>query len=240
MELLAIYILLEKEKIAIAEEAKNMKTIIYLIRHSETLKTNNVEFELLDKLDDTKQSQIKNEKIPLSQKGEEKAEKLSNMQELKRIDKIYSSNYERAIQTARYISEKNNLEIKIEKRLGERKLGDLNTLEELGKNKKHDYTTEQLLNENLKNKDGESAKEVRKRMIEAIKEILEKYEGKKIVVVSHGAAIKYFLKQYCKYDYENKIICYRDKKVCNMKLEAPCVLKMEYEGKVLVAIEKVT
>ena len=44
----------------------------------------------------------------------------------------------------------------------------------------HDYTTEQLLDENLKNKDGESAKEVRKRMKEVIKEILEKYPNAEV------------------------------------------------------------
>ena len=217
-----------------------MKTTIYLIRHSEAIKTNNVEFELLDKLDDTKQSQIKNEKIPLSQKGEEKAEKLSNMQELKRIDKIYSSNYERAIQTAKYIALKNHLNINIDARLGERKLGDLKELEKLGQNKKNDYTTEQLLDENLKNKDGESAKEVRKRMVEIIEEIVEKHAGENIAVVSHGAAIKYLLQKYCKYNHESKTIYYNGREICSVKLEAPSVLKMEYEGKVLVAIEKVT
>ena len=162
------------------------------------------------------------------------------MHELEKIDEINSSHYERAIKTAKYIAEKNNLGIKIEKRLGERKLGDLKALEELGKNKKNDYTTEQLLDENLKNKEGESAKEVRKRMLEVIKEMLEKHRGKKIAVVSHGAAIKYMLQEYCKYNHENKTICYNGKEVCSVKLEAPSVLKLEYEDGKLIAIEKVT
>lgn len=217
-----------------------MKTIIYLIRHSEAIKTNNVWVTPLGDPEDTKQEQIKNEKIPLSEKGKEKAEKLSEMKELQNIDEIYSSHYERAIETSKYIAEKNNLGIKIKKRLGERKLGDLKTLEELGKNKKNDYTTEQLLDENLKNKDGESAKEVRKRMIEVIKEILEKHEGKKIAIVSHGAAIKYLLQEYCKYNHENKTICYNVREICSVKLEAPSVLKLEFEEGELISIEKVT
>lgn len=210
-----------------------MKTIIYLIRHSETLKTK-------EEKETAEIDQLKNEKIPLSEKGKEKAENISNIQELKNIDAIYASHYERAMQTAKYIAEKNKLEIKKEKRLGERKLGDLKELEKLGKDKKNDYTTEQLLDENLKNKDGESAKEVRTRMSETIKEILEKHCGKKVAVVSHGASIKYFLTQYCEYDYENKKICYKNKEVCPIKLEAPSVLKLEYEEGEIVGIEKVT
>jgi len=89
-------------------------TTIYLIRHSKTLKVNN-EFNN-DNL------QIQNEKYSLSIEGEQIArERLSN-DEFENIDNIYSSNYVRAIQTAKYIAEKNNLEINIDSDLGERKL----------------------------------------------------------------------------------------------------------------------
>lgn len=88
-------------------------TYIYLIRHSEQLKiTNNIQED----------SQIKNEKIILSINGEKKAEEMSKLSELKNIDVLWCSNYVRAISTAKYIAEENNIELNIDKNLGERKL----------------------------------------------------------------------------------------------------------------------
>lgn len=91
------------------------ETIIYLIRHSEQLK---IEGKYLS----GDNEQIKNEKIILSIEGERKAKELSKREELKNIDVVYSSNYVRAIATAKYIANKNNLNINIDERLGERKL----------------------------------------------------------------------------------------------------------------------
>ena len=91
------------------------KTIIYLIRHSEQLR-------LSGNYESSESEQLKNEKIILSIDGEKKAEVLSERQELKNIDVIYSSNYTRAIATAKYIADKNNIEINVDERLGERKL----------------------------------------------------------------------------------------------------------------------
>lgn len=88
-------------------------TYIYLIRHSEQLKT---------KIDIQEDSQIANEKIILSVEGEKKAEQISKLEELKNIYELWSSSYVRAISTAKYIAKENNLEINIDKNLGERKL----------------------------------------------------------------------------------------------------------------------
>ena len=54
----------------------------------------------------------------------------------------------------------------------------------------------QLLDENLKNIDGESNIEVRKRMLSFFEDLLNKYSEKNIALVSHGAAIKYFLQNF--------------------------------------------
>lgn len=87
-----------------------METTIYLIRHSEQLKLKGENFS-------KDSSQVKNEKIPLSINGEALAQKLSNIEELKNINVLFSSNYVRAISTAKYIAEKNNIEINIDERL---------------------------------------------------------------------------------------------------------------------------
>lgn len=102
---------------------------------------------------------------------------------------------------------------------------------------KNDYTTDQLIDENLKNIDGESNIEVRKRMTEAIMEILDKYQGKKIAVVSHGAAIKYFLQNFCEYDQENETLIYKGKTVCSKKLESPSMIKIVFDGNEIVSFE---
>ncbi len=107
----------------------------------------------------------------------------------------------------------------------------------MGKKSKNDYTTDQLLDENLKNKDGESNLEVRNRMLETIFEILNNYQGKKIAIVSHGASIKYFMQNFCKYDRESEMLIYNGKPVCNKKLQSPSIIKIIFEGNTLVQIE---
>lgn len=90
-------------------------TKIYLIRHSEQLKINGKNIKSED-------SQISNEKIILSINGERKAKEISELEELNNIDVLWSSNYVRAISTAKYIALKNNIEINIDENFNERKL----------------------------------------------------------------------------------------------------------------------
>lgn len=90
-------------------------TNIYLIRHSEQLKIKNRSCV-------SESSQISNEKIILSVEGEKKAEELSKIKELSNIDALWSSNYIRAIATAKYIANRNKIEINIDENLNERKL----------------------------------------------------------------------------------------------------------------------
>lgn len=52
-----------------------------------------------------------------------KAEKLSSTEEMKNVDVVISSNYVRAIATAKYIVEYNNTNINIIDEFGERKFG---------------------------------------------------------------------------------------------------------------------
>lgn len=105
------------------------------------------------------------------------------------------------------------------------------------KRSKNDYTTDQLLDENLKNKDGESNLEVRKRMTEAILEILNNHQGEKIAIVSHGASIKYYLQNFCRYDKESESLIYNGKIVCHKKLESPCIIKIILKNNIIVKFE---
>lgn len=193
------------------------RTIVYLIRHSEQLKiegTKNIKEE----------SQINNEKIVLSVKGEMKARELSELEEFNNIDVIWSSNYVRAVATAKYIAYRNNLPINIDTNFNERRLGNLETLRELGKDKKHTYTEEQLMDENLKNIDGENRIEVNKRMNTSLNKILKDNVGKKVVIVSHGAAIKFLLMNWCDLNENCKLI-YNNSII---EVESPSAIKLKF------------
>jgi broad specificity phosphatase PhoE len=63
--------------------------------------------------------------------------------------------------------------------------------------KTRDPSREQLAFPNFKTRDGESAIDTNKRMTNFIEEIIYKNEGKRIAIVSHGGAIKFFLLNYC-------------------------------------------
>ena len=175
---------------------------VYLIRHSKPLKVNN-EFNN-DNL------QIQNEKSSLSIEGENIAKEKLNNKEFDNIDILFSSNYVRAIQTAKYLSAKNNIEINIISDLGERKFG-INSWNELPEN----FERKQFLDENYKIGNGESQKEVRDRMYSTIIKILEENINKRIAIVSHATAISYLLKKWCDiqvvddkliYSFNNNII----------------------------------
>jgi len=212
-----------------SEWMKMDNTIIYLIRHAETadetgIRNTNEDFQKI------------NEMEILSVKGEEQSKKLSKNIELQNIDVIWSSNYTRAKATAKYISNKNNLNYNLDKRLCERKLGNIEDLAKFMNSKKtRDPSREQLAFPEFKTRDGESAKDTNKRMNEFISEILEKHNGKRIAVVSHGGAIKFYLLSYCKVN-ERLNLEYKGKE---LSITSPCLLKMTFRNNELVNLERI-
>ena len=162
-------------------------TIIYLIRHAETVDENGIR-------NTNEDSQMINEEEILSVHGEEQSRRLSENIELNNIDVIWSSIYTRAKATAKYIANVNNLPINLDSNLIERKLGNLKELGEFMKDKNtRDPSQEQLLDRKFKTSDGESAEDTKQRMTKFFDRILKEYEGKKIAVVSHRRFNKIFL-----------------------------------------------
>ncbi|MCI8760258.1 MAG: histidine phosphatase family protein [Clostridia bacterium] len=96
-------------------------TIIYLIRHADTIKEDGIR-------NTNEDTQNINEKEILSVEGEKKSRKLAEYKPLRNIDVIWSSSYTRAKETAKYIAYNNNLPINIDSNLNERKLGNLDEL----------------------------------------------------------------------------------------------------------------
>lgn len=205
------------------------ETIIYLIRHAETVDEKGIRNTCED-------FQMINEKEILSIQGEEQSKRLSNNIELQNLDVIWSSNYTRAKATAKYIAYKNKLQYNLDKRLCERKLGDLEDLARFMTDKEtRDPSREQLAFPEFKTRDGESANETNKRMNEFISEILEKYEGKRIAVISHGGSIKFLLLSYCKVN-KNLNLEYKKNELC---INSPCLLKMTFRQNELLNLEQI-
>ena len=203
-------------------------TTIYLMRHSKPLKVDNVF--------NTDNLQIQNEKSILSIEGEEIAKEKSNNKELENIDVVYSSNYVRAIQTAKYIAGKNNLDINIVSDLGERKFG-IDSWDELPEG----FEKKQLIDENYKIGNGESQIEVRERMYNTIMRIVSDNKGKRVAVVSHATAICFLLKKWCSIEIsEGKgNITFNGKTVFNGTLDYCVTFKLEFDGNNLVNIENI-
>lgn len=206
-----------------------MNTIVYFIRHADTIDEKGIR--------NTKEtSQMINEKEILSIKGEEDSKRLSKNVELKNIDTIWCSSYVRAKQTAKYIAEENNLQINLDDRLNERKLGNLEEIAIFMKDKKtRDPSQEQLLYPKFKTSDGESAEDTNKRMTEFLKECLNENKDKKIAIVSHGGSIKFLLLNWCKVN-ENMKLKYKDKE---LNVTSPSLLKLTFKDEELMNIEQI-
>ena len=178
--------------------------------------------------------QLQNEKMPLSIEGEELASNVSKEEELQNIDVVISSNYVRAMATAKYISNANNVTLIVNSAFGERKFG-INSWDELPS----DFGLRQNNDENYKVGDGESQKEVRERVYKALMDVIDKYKDKRIVIVSHGSAILWLLKQWCDIDLKNKCIIFNDKLILYDNIFNCTTFKLEFDNKKLVNIEKV-
>lgn len=204
-------------------------TTVYLIRHSKTLNVN---------IKSTNDSlQIQNEKKILSKEGENLALKKFKNIIFNDIEVVFASNYVRTIETAKYISEKNNIPINVLDDLGERKFG-INSWDE----KPVYFERKQFLDENYKIGNGESKKEVEERMYNCLLKILEENKNKVIGIVSHATAISYLLNRWCKVEIENDKLNYKykDVEIINGYINYCDTFKLIFdENNFLINIEKV-
>lgn len=161
-----------------------MKTI-YFMRHSEPLKPVN--------MNNSDSLQMQNEKWGLTINGEKLAEEKSKITEFKDFDIVISSNYVRAISTAKYFSKD---KLFIDESFGERKFG-INNWDELP----DDFGEKQFYDFNYKLQNGESINEVINREYNSLVTILNKYGDKKVLIVGHGVALASLFSKWCKIDH---------------------------------------
>ncbi len=209
-----------------------IKTIVYIVRHSQPFR------DLLGEYHAEEQEQIRNGKNPLSVEGEKRAEQLSECKELQDIDVIYSSHYVRTMDTAKYIAEKNQIQLNVDQRFGERKFG-VASMNELPST----FFEDQFKNWNYKLPKGESLNEVASRMVEGFMELINQNKGKKVVLVSHGTALSAMLSKWCKIRWNEKTklveIYFNNKMIFDGNWKAPELFKMELEEDNLINIENI-
>lgn len=212
-----------------------MNKTIYLIRHSETLKDN----QNILNCNTDESDLLKNKNQVLSVNGEHLAQKMSEMKEFNGLDEVWSSDYVRAISTAKYLADKNNVDINVDSMLGERIVG-------VPKNNQLnlDYWMKQFEGGNFKCEGGESRNEVSDRMYKAILKIIDKSNGLNIAIVTHGAAITFLLLKWCTLisaDSKSKRrhIKFNGTDVIDDKFNTPEVFKLIFDGIKLISIERI-
>ena len=105
------------------------------------------------------------EKAFLSVGGEKEVERLSKNPKLQSFDAIYSSNFIRSLETAKYIALENNTIIHIDDRFNERIIGDIEPMEV------SELRILQAKNFDFKLPNGESLNEVKKKKSKSFKGI---------------------------------------------------------------------
>lgn len=206
-----------------------MKKTIYLIRHS-------LKEKMYGENESNDSKQIKDEKRILSIEGEQLAYQLSLLDDVKNIEEIWCSNYVRTMETAKYIN-RGILPLNISDSFDERHYGDFddNTFKE-------EFWINQFKDEKLKNKNGESQEEVRKRFDDKINYILDNSKNSRIAIVTHNSGTLFYLLKYCKLvdaQIPKKLtISFNDKiLIKDGIMESPSIMKLDFEDRELLNIE---
>ncbi len=109
-----------------------------------------------------------------------------------KIDKIYSSDLKRAVETAKIVADKTGLEIIKSEKLRELFAGkwDGTSFEEIGKNYADDWKIWCDDVGNSRCSGGESVKELGERFLNAITKIAEENDGKTVLIATHATPIR--------------------------------------------------
>jgi len=206
-----------------------VETVVYLIRHSEVTPKSNI--KNISMSDDF---QTSNEKAFLSVSGEAKAKSMSQLEELQNIDAVYSSNYVRSLETAKYIAQENNTIINIDERLNERQIGNFENIDS------KEFHRMQAKDFDYKLPNGESLNQTKKRMIEVMKNILMFETENRVAVISHSTALTCLLSAWCEIgkNYDDEIILtYKDETIVDGHWTAPAVYKVTFDGMTVTDIK---
>ncbi|MEK7579821.1 MAG: class I tRNA ligase family protein [Patescibacteria group bacterium] len=150
----------------------------FILRHGESQKNNFGGKEI-------NSTKLETDKYDLTERGTDQAGKVVGKLKKEKIDLIFASPFLRTKRTAQIIGEELGIEMKIDYRLKEMDHGSVCE----GRDYYACIPREEYPNTDFNTKfgmDGESRNEVRKRVLSFIRETGDQYEGKNILIVSHG------------------------------------------------------
>jgi 2,3-bisphosphoglycerate-dependent phosphoglycerate mutase len=160
---------------------------------------------------------------PLSEKGLKDAEKIAQILKDKKVDHVISSPYKRAIQSVQGVARNSGTEIELidgfkERRLSAGSVRDFNSA-----------ISKVWQDFNFSLDGGESSNAAQKRGMEALLKTLDTYEGKNIVIGTHGnimvLIMNYFNEEY-DFDFWKQ-------------LEMPDIYQLTFEKTTLIKVEKI-
>ena len=137
-----------------------------------------------------------NKKTVLSVSGEKLAEKVSLTDEFNNLDVVWNSSFSRAISTAKYFADINNLLINVADGFNERRHG-VKSLNKLPS----DFEIHQFIDYDYKIGDGESRREILERMYVSLMKVMNEYKDKRILIVTHSTSVMYLLGTWCSVTY---------------------------------------
>jgi len=172
---------------------------------------------------------------PLTVNGEKVALTITKNKNLSKIDAIYSSTYFSSINTSKYLKDKLNLDLIIDKRLDDRKVGNLTDSSlNLRNLQEHDF--------DYKLTNGESLNNVKNRMKAFVKEILQNHEDSNIALFTHNIPIISLLSIWCEkgFNYEEKLILnYNDSVIVDGLRNDYNIIKLEFDNDILKNITRI-
>ena len=160
----------------------------------------------------------------LTSKGLRDRELVTAYLQDKEIDVVLSSPYKRAVQTVAHFAEGNGLDITRIPGFRERKV-EAEWIEDF-----EGFCRMQWEDFDHKLPEGESLREVQMRNIEALNQVLEKYQGKNILVGSHGTALSTII------NFFDPMFGYNDFQ--RIKKLMPWIVVFRFDGKNCVNIRE--
>jgi len=133
--------------------------------------------------------------IPLNEEGQRQARKLAEALQGTPFQAIYTSDLQRAQQTARYIAEATGAPLYSDARLREINQGEWEGMhfEEIRKRFLETWERRRRDPLSVAPPGGETIGEVRARVLEALQDILERHPNGRVAIVSHGLALALIL-----------------------------------------------
>ncbi len=160
----------------------------------------------------------------LSEKGLQDRALVTEFLQDKQIDAVLSSPFKRAVDTVREFAELQGFEIEIIEDFRERHIDNCWIEDFKG------FCKKQWEDFSYKLSDGESLQEVQTRNIAALNGVLKRYEGKNLVVGSHGTALSTIINYY-----DNSFGYAQFEEIRGLM---PWVVQFCFEGEECVAIRK--